>query len=192
MNLALEMHASGQEFLASLDPSRSGCVVVELSAPGDGLRVQNHLKNSGISMPVIFVAKRAEVSLAIEAMRRGAVHFFEKPLRTHEFGAAIREAIELDVLCRQETELQQEIEGQLARITGRQQEVLTLVGKGKSKHEIAHELGVCLRTVEMHLAGLKKNLGLPSLQELMDAAILVNDKALRSSRPRSRPGQVKD
>ena len=177
MNLQCEVRSSGREFLDTLDPSRPGCVVMEVRVPGiSGLQLQSHLNQNGIELPLIFLTARADVSIAVEAMRLGAVHFFEKPFRVHEMWTAIHEAIELDQDRRRARAWQQQLDQRTAALTPREKQVLEFLGHGKSNRDIAAELHVCVRTVEMHRARLMKKLKLTSRNELVDLAILVSAK----------------
>lgn len=175
MNLACDVYSSGQAFLDSLDASRPGCLVMELNLPGiDGLQLQSRLNQMGIGLPMVFLAARTDVPMAVEAMRMGAVHFLQKPFRAHEVWMAVQEAIELDRHRRRMREEQKQFDQCLARLTARQRHVLALLGQGKSSHEIAEVLRVTDRTVELHRAHLMRSLRVASARELVDLAILVH------------------
>ena len=168
MNLPCEAYTSGQEFLDAYAPSRPGCVVLEVRIPEvNGLEIQERLTAQGAIIPVVFLTAQATVSIAVRAMRAGAVHFLEKPFREHELWDAIQEAVVLDAERRRSTAERERIDGQLAELTPKERQVLEMLAEGKSKHTIASEVGVSVRTIEIHRNRAMKKLGLSSLIELL-------------------------
>jgi two-component system response regulator FixJ len=162
---------SGQEFLDAFDPGRPGCLVMELRVPGvNGLQIQQWLRESGASLPVVFISAAPSVSLAVHAMRAGAVHFLEKPVRENDLWNVIQESIELDQQRRQAQGLQQELSDRIGTLTEKEQAVLELIADGLPKHAIAGELRVSVRTVEHHRTQLMRKLRTNSLAGLMQFA----------------------
>ena len=176
MNLRSEVYASGAEFLDSFDRSRPGCVVLELQVPGiSGLEIQERLAEERSSLPVIFLTQHADVSIAVEVMRSGAVHFLEKPFRANELWRAIQEAIELNRKRREAEAWERELGRRIASLTAKERRVLTMLSRNKASKEIAAELNVCVRTVEVHRANLIRKLDVSSLKELLDIGMLVRE-----------------
>lgn len=176
MNLPCEIYNSGQEFLNAYDDSRRGCLITELRVPEvSGMQVQRTLRGRGSRLPVIFLVSRADVSIAVETLRNGAIHFLEKPFRAHELWNAIQEAIDFDQEWREERDCQQALDRRTSGLTTREREVLESLGQGRSSHDIATAMGVSTRTVEMHRARLMQKLEVTSLRELMQIAILLNE-----------------
>lgn len=175
MNLRCELYASGQEFLDSYIDARPGCLVLELRVPGiSGLEIQQRLVDQGSLLPVIFITARPDISIVVEAMRLGAVHFLEKPFRTHELWKAIQEALEWNRRQRELAAREQELKHRVASLTRKERQVLVMLGQGKANCEIASELGVCVRTVEIHRAKLIRKLQVSSLRELLEIGIPVS------------------
>jgi len=173
MNLPCEVYSSGQDFLDAYDSSRPGCLVMELRVPGvSGLEIQRRLKSEGILLPVIFLTAHADLSIAVEAMRSGAIHFLEKPFRTLELWGAIQEAIELDQQRRQAVASHAQLNRRLATLNSKERSVLEMLAEGKSSKEIAAVMETSVRTVEGHRARLMQKLGVSSLSELIAIAIL--------------------
>src|SRR6266567_1584161 len=151
MDLHCEAFGSGQEFLDALDPDRPGCVVMEIKVPGiNGLQIQQRLRETGVIFPVIFISAGPSVSIAVHAMRAGALHFLEKPVRENDLWSAIQEAIQLDQRRRQVKLQQQEVDERVGTLTEKEQAVLEMIAEGLAKHSIADELGVSVRTIEHH------------------------------------------
>ncbi len=170
MNLHCEVFTSGQDFLDSYRKSRRGCLIVELRVLGaSGLEIQQHLLAMHSALPVIFLTAHADLSIAVEAMRRGAVHFLEKPYRTHELWQVIQEAIELDRRRRERQRHRRRLRRRIASLTPKERHVLRLLKQGKPSDQIASELNVGLRMVEVHRAKLARKLGVSAARELLDA-----------------------
>ena len=176
MNLQCETYASGRDFLSASDGKRRGCVILEVRIPGvNGLRILEHLNAIENDIPVLFLAEGATVSIAVRAMRAGAVHFLEKPLREHELWDAIQEAIELDHQRRKIQHRRKRYQSKLASLNPREKQVLAMIAQGESKKRIAQELRVCPRTVDVKRSHVMKKLGIGSLAELVQFAILAID-----------------
>lgn len=172
MNLQCEAFASGQEFFAAFDPARPSCVVMEIKVPGmNGLQIQQRLRDAGISMPIIFISAGRSVSIAVHAMRAGALHFLEKPVRETDLWNAIQEALQLDEQRRQAMLLRMDMERRVDTLTEKEQAVLERIADGLAKRAIAIELGVSVRTIEHHRTQLMRKLHTNSLAGLMQFAL---------------------
>ena len=92
--LVVRAYTSGEQFLEDFDRSQCGCLVIDVQTSGmGGLDFQEHLRAEGISLPVIVVAARGNVRMAVRAIRSGAVDFLEKPYRAYELSQSIRKAL---------------------------------------------------------------------------------------------------
>jgi RNA polymerase sigma factor (sigma-70 family) len=168
----VEAFASAEKFLAAYRPDRPGCLVLEAAMPGmSGLELQRKLIHEKMAIPVIFVTARANVPLAVEAMQRGAVNFFEKPVPEHQLWESIRKAIELDEQGRSRRARRRRAEQRLARLTPGERAVLNLILEGKMNKEIAVELGLSTRTIEDRRAKLMKKMDAGCLAELIQLAM---------------------
>jgi FixJ family two-component response regulator len=168
MNLPCEAYSTGQDFLDAYAPSRPGCVVLEVRIPEvNGLEIQERLAAQGSVIPVVFLTTQATVSIAVRAMRAGAVHFLEKPFREHELWDTIQEAIVLDAKRRRAVAEQEQVDDQLAKLTAKERQVLEMIAAGSSKEAIASEAGVSVRTIELHRNRVIKKLGFRCLTELV-------------------------
>lgn len=180
MNLRCERFSSGQDFLEMYDNSRPGCVVLDVKVPGiNGLQIQQQLARWPDPPPVIFLSGRCEVSVAVRAMKAGAIHFLEKPFREYELWDAVQEAITQDRQHRTDRARRQALNRYVGVLTFKERQVLGLLAEGKSNRTIARELDISVRTVENRRAKLMKKLGIKSPTELLHLAILVNDGGFR-------------
>lgn len=179
MNLDCETFSSGREFLESRAFARPGCAVLEVRIPDvNGLQIQDSFSRRGEPLSCVFLTSHATVSIAVRAMRGGAVNFIEKPFREHELWDTIKEAIAVDGERRKTWNERHDCERRLTCLSDKEQSVLRMILKGCSPRTIATELEVCVRTVELRRRDLMKKLGLKSMLELVRfAAILANGHA---------------
>jgi RNA polymerase sigma factor (sigma-70 family) len=157
-----------ESFLKAYKSTWRGCLVLDIRMPGmDGLTLQKHLAELGSELPVIIMTGHGDVASAREAFRAFAVDFLEKPLDHRKLLAAIA-----DAFSRQRTRLvaemnRSEIERLLARLTPREQEVMARVVAGQHNRDIAAELGISPRTVEVHKARMMDKLGVSNVADLV-------------------------
>ncbi|ABF54167.1 MULTISPECIES: response regulator transcription factor [Sphingopyxis] len=164
-------YASGVEFLKLARTAETGCVLLDVRMPElDGLQVQSEMAQRGINMPVVVLTGHGDVTLAVQAMKAGAVDFIEKPFEK----ASLLEAIDrgfaridrVDVRATEEAEAQVRI----GVLTPREKEVLDGLARGYPNKTIAYDLGVSSRTVEVHRASLMSKLAVRSLSDALRIA----------------------
>jgi FixJ family two-component response regulator len=175
LDLHCETCDCGREFLDAAAREGYGCAVLELKIPGmSGLQVQQRLTEQGSPLAVIFLTDKPDFSIAVHAMRAGAVHFLEKPFREYELCDTIEEAVALS-RSRWEASLQkEESRALLARLTLKERQVLRLISEGHARPSIASQLGVHVRTVESRRKQLMRKLGVLSQAELVRWALAAN------------------
>lgn len=180
MHLECKTYGSGQEFLDAYDDSRPGCLVLEVRLAGmGGLQVQQSLSYAGSTLPVIFLTAHADVTVAVRAMRAGALHFLEKPFSEHELWDAVWEGILLSQERQREAIEQNKLQERLANLTAKDEEVLKLLAEGKTNRTIASELHVCLRTVDARRRSLMDKLAVETRPELLRIAFALMDSKRR-------------
>lgn len=164
-------YASGAEFLKIAKSAQVGCVLLDVRMPGmDGLQVQAKMKARGILMPVIILTGHGDVTVAVQAMKGGALDFLEKPFEMTSLFDAIKRAFarirNTDLRALEETEAKERI----AALTDREREVLEGLADGHPSKTIAYDLGCSSRTVEVHRASLTAKLGVRNLSEVLRIA----------------------
>ena len=171
--LAVRVHESAVAFLEVLPTLQPGCIVSDVRMPGmDGLELQRRLKSLGAKLPMIIMTGHADVSLAVEAMKAGAVDFIEKPFDDELILSAIRAALDLyDQTGYRETEIAQ-TQVKLKSLSVREREVLDGLLAGHPNKTIAYDLGLSARTVEVHRASLMTKMGATSLSELVRMSLV--------------------
>ena len=169
--LAVKVYESALLFLEKYDGSPSGCIVSDVRMPGmDGLQLLKHLKQTGVKLPVVILTGHADVALAVEAMKTGAVDFIEKPFSDEVLLSAIRSALQRRAGNHASGDVEQ-IRARMASLTPREREVLDGLLKGHPNKTIAYDLGLSPRTVEVHRANVMSKMAASSLSELVRMAL---------------------
>ncbi|ARS28222.1 MAG: response regulator [Alphaproteobacteria bacterium] len=168
---AVLSYHSGVEFLRASKSAEVGCVLLDVRMPEmDGLEVQAAMTERGINMPVIIVTGHGDVSVAVQAMKAGAIDFLEKPFEKAALLNAISRAFaridDANARALEATEAQVRI----AALTAREKDVLEGLANGYPNKTIAYDLGCSSRTVEVHRASLMAKLGIRSLSEALRIA----------------------
>jgi RNA polymerase sigma factor (sigma-70 family) len=160
-SLEAEAFSSADAFLEEADFSRRCCVLLDIRMPGmTGTAVHDELLRRGARVPIIFITGHGDIPMAVEAMRKGAFDFIEKPFDDEQLLARVREALES-----RESE-KGEKAADLPELSERQREVLQRVLDGKPSRQIAEELGISVKTVEFHRARIMQKLGVRTSAEL--------------------------
>lgn len=162
-----ETFASADEFLDAYEPTRPGCLILDVRMPGmSGLNLQDQLLARKVSMPVIMVTGHGDVAMAVGAVKKGAIDFLQKPFDDEVLLHLVRQAIELDDKRRQSQARNAAFQARLDRLTPREQEVLDLLLAGKGNKEIALQLGLSRKTVDIHRSHVMMKLGVDSLLDI--------------------------
>lgn len=168
---AVSTYASGDAFLQAAKDAEPGCVLLDVRMPGmDGLEVQQVMAERGIAMPVVVLTGHGDITVAVRAMKGGAVDFIEKPFEKAVLLTAIAAAFERldDVQARAARAADAAVA--IAALTGREQDVLRGMAQGLPNKTIAFDLGISPRTVEVHRANLMAKLQVKSLSEALRLA----------------------
>lgn len=165
---AIRSFASAEDFLAACQPEWHGCLLLDIRMAGmNGLELQQQLISHQIFLPIIFITGHGDVSAARAALKAGAADFLEKPLDDRLLIATITDALKRSAHQRDETTATQEIMARLARLTAREREVMDKITLGEPNREIARQLGISPRTVEVYKARMMEKMQAHSLPELV-------------------------
>ena len=176
VGLRVRSYATAADFLAEHDPAQPGCLVLDVRMPGmSGLDLQAELARRGVELPTIVITGHAEVSMAVRAVKAGALDFIEKPFSDQLLLDRVRQALEIDLEVREVRRRREDALRRLATLTAREREVLNLVVAGKQNKEIASELGVSPKTVEVHRAHVMSKMCVDSLAELIRITLLAGE-----------------
>jgi two-component system response regulator FixJ len=164
--------ASGQDFIASLSAGQTGCVITDVRMPGmDGLSLVRALKGYHEHLPIIVITGHADVTLAVHAMKAGALDFIEKPFESGAILKAVRHALDVAAGYDAQALFRIEIERRRDSLSARETEILTQVVNGLTSREIATLLGISARTVDVHRANIMSKMQASSLAELVRMAL---------------------
>ncbi len=163
---------SAKAFLDVLPAIKSGCIITDVRMPEiTGIDLLRHLKESGLDIPVIVITGHGDISLAVEAMKIGAVDFLEKPFDDDLLLAAVRSALNTEAgAARHKAEIA-DIHDKLAALSNRERQVLEGLVAGKANKVIAFDLGISPRTVEIYRANLMTKMSANSLSDLVRMAM---------------------
>lgn len=175
-NIQVKTFQSGEDFLREKEISPHGCLVLDNMMPGlNGLDVQAELFKRGTIFPVLFISGASRYEDVVAAVRKGAVHFLQKPFSRREFLEHIRGAIAESERRLAAGESYAVSLTMVNSLTPREKEVYTLVTDGLTNRAISEELSISSGTVEFHRANLMKKLQASSLADLMEIRRLVRD-----------------
>jgi FixJ family two-component response regulator len=184
-------YPSGEAFLEAWDPKAFGCLVLDIRMPGmDGMALQKALEERGSELPIIFITGHGDIPMAVEAVRRGAVDFLQKPFDDQELISRIRDSLAEAGKHRAEARERLDILEGMERLTAREREVMDQVVTGKANKVIAADLGVSQRTVEIHRARVMEKMGAGSLAQLVRMVMLAEPETAEP--PENRPPSVAD
>lgn len=165
---AIRSFASAEDFLSACQPDWYGCLLLDIRMTGiNGLELQQRLLEQKITLPIIFLTGHGDVATARTALKAGASDFLEKPLDDRMLSLAIADALERSASHRDEATTSQGIMARMARLTAREREVMEKVVEGEPNREIARQLGISPRTVEVYKARMMEKMQAHSLPELI-------------------------
>ena len=174
---------SGRAFLEACDRQRNACVLLDVRMPGmGGLNVQEELRRRGIDLPLIFVSGHADVPIVVRAFRAGAVDFIEKPYNEQLLLDSVQQALERRLPAVRQDPRLAEVQARLDQLTPRERDVLLPLVRGYTNREVAEQLDISVKTVDLYRSRVMKRMQAETLAELVGMAIaagLVDSLALR-------------
>jgi len=166
-------YASGRAILDVVSQLTEGCILLDIQMPGmDGLELQSRLRELGIRLPVIVMTGQGDVPTAVRAMKAGAVDFIEKPFGEVPLLAAIETALSAVTARTSGEQSASEAVARIATLSPRERQVLEGIVLGRASKVIAYDLGISLRTVEVHRARMLERLGTRSVAAAIRLAVM--------------------
>ena len=163
---------SAKAFLEMLPRIKTGCIITDVRMPEiTGIDLLRRVKESGLDIPVIVITGHGEISLAVEAMKIGAVDFLEKPFDDDLLLASVRSALNKEADTAKHNAEVADIHEKLAALSNRERQVLEGLVAGKANKVIAFDLGISPRTVEIYRANLMTKMAANSLSDLVRMAM---------------------
>lgn len=160
-------YASAEEFLDAWRPDMTGCILLDLRMDGmSGLELFDRLREQGCRLPVIFLTGHGDVPVAVDALKKGAFDFVEKPFNDNELVDRVLAAFAVEAERRSKDAERSSLAARLATLSPRERAVMDQVLAGRLNKQIADELGISMRTVEVHRAHVFDKMGVRSAVEL--------------------------
>ena len=171
--LDVQSYPSATAFLEALPEANLSCVITDVRMPGmSGIDLLRRLRERKISVPVIVITGHGDIPLAVEAMRIGAIDFLEKPFDDEVLIASVKAALRQKEGEAKRHGERAEIEGRLAALSNRERDVLGGLVAGRANKQIAFDLGISPRTVEIYRANLMSKMQAGSLSDLVRMALI--------------------
>ncbi|MCX7168517.1 MAG: response regulator [Rhodocyclales bacterium] len=169
--------ASADAFLSFATSDLCGCVLLDVRMPGmSGIELFDRLRALHCRLPVIFLTGHGDVPMAVQALKDGAFDFVEKPYDDNALVDKVLAAIAHDAKRSARDNSILLLQQKLAQLTQREQEIMQLILAGKLNKVIADELGIAMRTVEVHRSRIFEKMQVRSAVELSQMLSLLGDK----------------
>ena len=167
VSLPVETFGSAADFLRACGPHCHGCLILDIRMPDiSGLQLQDIMIERGCRLPIIMLTGHGDVRTAVRAVQKGAAEFFEKPFNGQELLDRIQSVLAADAHRHREESANAAIRKRIESLTLRERDVLDWIVCGTSNKRIAAELGISIKTVEVHRARVMEKMGVKSVAEL--------------------------
>ena len=164
-------YASALEFLNDYN-NQPGCLIADIQMPKlSGLELQDTLIQRNESIPLIFITGHGNISMSVDAIKSGAIDFIEKPFSKNDLLKSIRSALEIDQVNRKDNEKRSKIQERYELLTAREKEVMKMLVRDFAKlnnKDIADELGISKRTVEVHRSSIMSKMLAKTRSQLVE------------------------
>jgi FixJ family two-component response regulator len=173
---------TAESFLDAVPRLAAGCVLLDLDLPDvDGLEVQAGLRARDADLPVVMMTAHGDVATAVRAMKAGAVDFLGKPISNNDLVNAVETALRPRGSAAPDRE-EADAAHRIMLLTTREREVLEALTSGHPNKRIANDLGLSVRTIEVHRARMMRRLGVRQFAEAVRIAVLATKAAERTRR----------
>ena len=164
----VELYESGESFIAHYNPETIAVLLLDIRMNGmSGLEVQNFLREKKADIPIIFMTDHGDVPMAVNALKKGAVDFIEKPFDLQALKQQVEEMLDDAREKRMQNERRNINVALLGRLTPREQQVLERIVAGRLNKQIANDLNISIKTVESHRASIMIKTNSGTIADLM-------------------------
>ena len=169
---------SADEFLAAAGQHLFGCMLLDVRMPGmSGIELFDRLRALDCRLPVIFLTGHGDVPMAVQALKDGAFDFVEKPYDDNALVDKVVDALAHDAKRNAREVSINSVRSRLAQLTQREHEVMQQILAGKLNKVIADELGIAMRTVEVHRSHIFEKMEVRSAVELSQALSVLGENS---------------
>lgn len=166
---------SAEKFLEIEDYNNTGCILLDIFMEGkSGIELQDDIKSKFEALPVIYITGQGNIPLSVQALKRGAINFLQKPVDESILFQAVEEALSVSrqriIQLREKTRLKPLINS----LTIREMEIFRLIITGKLNKQIAADLSITEHTVKIHRGKIAEKLGVKSVAEMVRIAGKLN------------------
>ncbi len=166
-DIAVQTFESAEAFLDAYQPECHGCAIIDIRMPGmNGMELHKVLAERNILLPVIFLTGHGDIPMSVEAMKLGALDFLTKPVTREKLMTSVRAAIHECEIKSIEVASRQDALSRLNELTDRERDVMTLAIQGYPNKEIARQLSISHRTVEIHKSKIMQKTNALNLLDL--------------------------
>lgn len=189
---AVRTHASAMDFLAIAPDVRDGCLLTDVRMPVmDGLELLKRLQEIGVTLPTVVVTGHADIPLAVEAMRNGALDFLEKPYSDEALLGSIERAATAAQQKSAKASQTAATRSRIGTLSMRETQVLNRIVSGLPSKTIARELGLSPRTIEVYRSALMAKMHAHSLPDLVRMVVAAGFDVAHDTRHPSDAGNPK-
>ncbi|WP_304516290.1 response regulator transcription factor [Comamonas sp. NLF-1-9] len=163
---------SAETFLSRYDPREVACLIIDVRMAGmTGLELQDRLIERKSPLPIVFITGHGDVPMAVDTMKKGALDFIQKPFNEKELSELVERMLVHARESFADHQLAASHEALMAKLTGRESQVLERIVAGRLNKQIADDLGISIKTVEAHRANIMEKLGANTVADLLKIAL---------------------
>ena len=163
---------SAEAFLARYDPREVACLIADIRMHGmTGLELQDKLIERHSPLPIVFITGHGDVPMAVDTMKKGALDFIQKPVDESALVSVVERMLEHARTAFTDQQQAATREALLAKLTGRESQVLERIVAGRLNKQIADDLGISIKTVEAHRANIMEKMGANTVADLLKVAL---------------------
>ena len=163
---------SAEAFLARYDPREVACLIADIRMHGmTGLELQDKLIERHSPLPIVFITGHGDVPMAVDTMKKGALDFIQKPFDESALVSVVERMLEHARTAFTDQQQAATREALLAKLTGRESQVLERIVAGRLNKQIADDLGISIKTVEAHRANIMEKMGANTVADLLTVAL---------------------
>jgi FixJ family two-component response regulator len=163
---------SAESFLSRYDPREIACLIVDIRMGGmTGLELQDRLIERRSPLPIVFITGHGDVPMAVTTMKKGAMDFIQKPFNEESLATLVERMLANARDAFSEHQQSASRDALIAKLTGREAQVLERIVAGRLNKQIADDLGISIKTVEAHRANIMEKLNANTVADLLKIAL---------------------